>query len=277
MNGAAIVLLRENIILKFVFMFLEGIYLAYIEIPNLPESFASIVIIDGRSGKDFEGFFEGMGIRLLKTLGCTEVYDAISYHPDIVVHHLGGRDILYAPGIPQEFLDKLKELGFTLLKGESHLEPRYPGDIPYNAARVGRYAFHNTRYTDSILRTELEKRGVDLVHVEQGYSKCSVSVVSEDALITSDSGICKAAAGCGISTLLIEPEPSILLPGLSYGFIGGCTGMIGRGKWAVSGRLDTLKSAPAIREFLGERGVEIVELSNGALKDIGSIIPVLSL
>ena len=42
--------------------------------------------------------------------------------------------------------------------------------------------------------------GVRLVSVSQGYTKCSVAVVDDHALITSDNGIAVAARECGCIT-----------------------------------------------------------------------------
>jgi dihydroorotate dehydrogenase len=109
------------------------------------------------------------------------------------MHHLGSEKIIYAPGTNTEFLDALKAYGFRLIEGKTVLSDSYPGNIAYNAARVGNYAIHNFRYTDPLLKDMLEKTGVEFINVKQGYSKCSICIVDQNRIITSDKGIEKAA------------------------------------------------------------------------------------
>jgi hypothetical protein len=102
------------------------------------------------------------------------VYEAISYHPDILLCHAGGNSIVYAPGTDAGFVGELSGLGFKLLEGRTTLKDRYPENIAYNAARVGKYVIHNFKYTDPLLKELFEKEGLDFIHVNQGYAKCSI-------------------------------------------------------------------------------------------------------
>ncbi len=249
----------------------------FIEIPGLPESKACLAIVDGRIEAGIEGAMAKQGITLIKTGKHQGVHDAISYHPDVMLHHLGGRHMVYAPGTPCSTLDRLRDFGLILMEGETALTCDYPGDSAYNVARVGGHAFHNTRYTDPVLRRELEKRGVELIHINQGYSKCSICIVDEKSIITGDKGILKAAGKKAIEVLHIEQEDNILLPGFKYGFIGGSTGLLDRTRLAVSGSAESLNSYAGINEFIKSKGMEIFSLCDGPVKDIGSVIPLAAL
>jgi hypothetical protein len=130
------------------------------------------------------------------------------------------------------------------------------------------------KYTDPVLIKEAKKRDVEPVHVNQGYTKCSVSIVNTNSIITSDKGIANAAEKRGIHALLIEPDENIILPGVSHGFIGGSTGLVSFTGWALTGSLKSLKSASIIKEFLTGKGLDPVILSNNEVIDIGSILPV---
>lgn len=247
----------------------------FIETPNLPKGPVGLVILDGRIDEKIEQSLAKRNIKVLKTCAHADVYEAIAYHPDIVLHHLGEEYIVYAPGTSEHLLKMLKNLSFVLLEGEKHLGPKYPANIAYNVARVGKLAFHNFKYSDPILKQELVRRGVKLVNVNQGYSKCSISIVDEKSIITADRGIAKAAIDNGIETLVIDSDENISLPGLSYGLIGGSTGLLDKSKWAVSGDFWTLASAYKISHFLNERGIELISLSDEQIIDIGSIISLL--
>ncbi len=64
-----------------------------------------------------------------------------------------------------------------------------------------------------------------MVHVEQGYARCSVIPVGGRAMVTADLGIASAAERKGIDTLRISPA-CVHLPGESSGFIGGVCGVM---------------------------------------------------
>ncbi len=248
--------------------------MGFVEIPNLPQKPVCSVIIDGRVSKEIENGLKNLGVETIRTSAHKAVYEAISCHPDVMLHHLGGNRIVYAPETPEHFLDRLSQMGFDLIEGKTYLTDRYPWTIAYNVARVGRFAFHNLRYTDPVLRDELINLGAELVHVNQGYTKCNVSVVDEKSIITSDIGIAKAARKRGIDVLLIPPKENIKLAGFDEGFIGGSTVLLNRDRWAVAGSIHSLNSSDLIISFLGKRGITAVSLYEGPVMDIGSILPV---
>lgn len=252
-----------------------GDLMNFINIPNIPKESIRLAMVDGRISCDLETGLKGMGIELLKTKAHLGLYPAISFHPDAVFHHLGERTIVYAPGAAKSVLDALLDRGFILVKGEKELNPTYPGSIYYNAARVGNLVFHNTKYTDRVLKENFFKMDVELVHVNQGYAKCAISVVDENTIITMDLGIARAAEKKGVDVLAIE-EDAILLPDFNNGFIGGCSGLVDKVKWAVAGDIRKLRSYKKIEEFLRRKGVEIVCLSEDSVVDIGTIIPLLT-
>ncbi|NLD46776.1 MAG: hypothetical protein GX660_06195 [Clostridiaceae bacterium] len=249
--------------------------MSFVNVPNIPQNRVKSVLVDGRIDKNIEAGFEKNGISVIKTELYPALYAAVSYHPDIVFHHLGGNRIIHAPDTSINVIKRLSGLGFELVAGNSELCRNYPGNIRYNAARVGNIAFHNTKYTDAVLRENLENMGVELVHVNQGYAKCSVSIVDENSIITMDKGIARTAEAKGLEVLVIEEE-NIRLPGLDKGFIGGSTGLLDRNKWAITGNIEKLASFYKVYDFLHKKGIEIVCLSKEDVIDIGSIIPIIT-
>ena len=246
----------------------------YLSVPNLPSRRASLVLADGRMDDEARAGLETLGIKAVYTYPHSALHPAVGGHPDIMLFHLGGNRMIYAPGTDTRVLAALEAYGFELIEGATRLSAQYPGDVAYNVARVGRYAFHNLRHTDRILLDRLEAEGIEPIHVNQGYSKCSISIVNSNSMITADRGIERAAARKGLEVLYIGPETGIRLPGLDYGFIGGSTGLAGPDIWLVNGNLDRLGQAGMIREFLKARGVRPVSLSSGPVTDVGSILPV---
>lgn len=245
--------------------------------PNLPNSNVATVIIDGRASQKTRDMLHKHEISFVTTLAHPDVYPAVAYHPDIMFQHIGDNIIVYAPNTPQTILDSLSKMGFDMKRGYTLLEKRYPYTIAYNVARVGAYAFHNTKYTDPIVKELLLERGVELIHVNQGYTKCLTCIVDQYSIITSDLEICKKASEVGIDVLLIEPDKSIMLEPFDMGFIGGVTGLIGKNRIAVAGDLKLHKNSKEILEFLSLKAVDVAMLNDERLMDIGTIIPILQL
>lgn len=245
-----------------------------IETPNLPAGTVTAVIIDGRIPREIKAALERLKIAIIPTEAHPDVYAAVAFHPDIMLHHIGGDVLVYAPGTPEQFLDTLRERGFRLFQGNTVLGDKYPMTVAYNVARVGNYAIHNTKYTDPVIRELLASKGVEFIHTNQGYSKCLTCVVNSNSIITSDHDIHRRVCAAGLDSLLIEPDESIRLEPFSMGFFGGATGMIGKNKLAIAGDLHFHKNYHKIMDFLSLKRVDVVMLNDGKLMDIGTIIPV---
>lgn len=245
----------------------------YLKRPNLPEKAVRLVVADGRIPHCIEEKFKYMGIKVIKTRPYPNIQKAISFHPDIFLTHVGGNKIVYAPKTDGACLAELDKCGFDLVKGETELQRDYPSDIAYNVAVVGSFYFHNLKYTDPVLRSELEKKGLQPVNVAQGYTKCSISVVDENTIITEDKGIARAAESKGIRVLLLQAGQNIALPGIGQGFTGGSSGMLDKSLWAVAGNAGKLVSYQIIEEFLNRKGIGILSLSEEQVLDVGSILP----
>lgn len=246
--------------------------MGFLSTPLIPEGKVKLAVVDYRIGIDTEKSLKDSGIELIKTVRCKELYEAIDGHPDILLHHLGGSRIVAAPNIYDEIVSVLSKKGFAVTKGSTLLVRNYPGNIAYNVLRIGNIAFHNTKYTDKTIIREYEKLGIPVIHVNQGYTKCSVCVLSEKAAITSDLKISKTLEKYGIECLLIKPG-GIFLRNMSYGFIGGASGLLSPKCIAFSGSIEDLEDRHRISEFLHDRGFSITFLSKRKIDDIGSIIP----
>ncbi|QZY56291.1 DUF6873 family GME fold protein [Crassaminicella profunda] len=248
----------------------------FLDTPFLPQRHVKVALVDGRVSHNFMNNLKSMGINIIKTPCCKELYGAISYHPDILLHPIKGKDVVVAPNVYDPLAKLLEKYGLNVIKGETTLRRNYPDNIAYNIARVSNFAIHNLKYTDKSTLKLLEENQIELIHVKQGYSKCSICIVNERAIITSDRGIAKTVEKYGIDPLVIAPG-YIDLPGIEYGFIGGISGLIGKNKIAFSGFLSYHPDYDRILKFLAKYEVEPVFLENKQPIDIGSIIPVLEM
>lgn len=239
--------------------------------PFIPKGRARIAIIDGRASHKVKKGLKLLGVNAIYTCKCDELYESISYHPDIVIHPIDYNKVIVAPNVYDYYNEILPFYGVKVIKGEKKLGRNYPDNIAYNVARISRYAIHNTNFTDEKLKFYLEKEGVEFIHVKQGYSKCSLAIISEKACITSDPSIYKELIKHSVDVLMIEAG-FIELPGLNYGFIGGATGILSKKELLVSGTLIEHPSLNRINEFLRKHKIKIHYLSNNKIIDIGSII-----
>lgn len=244
----------------------------HISIPNFPISKVKLVAIDYRTDKEIVKSLKDMDIDIIKTISCNALYDSINGHPDILMHHVGGKLIVLAPNVYESLGPILVKKGFAVTKGDAWLRRNYPNNVAYNVLRIGEYAFHNLKYTDRQIRLLYEKMNIKLKHVNQGYTKCTVALVNESAVITSDTKIAKEFEKFNIESLLIKPG-GIKLFGLDYGFIGGSSGLISQKEIAFTGSLKGLGDYDRILEFLDKKGVSVKMLSSKKIIDIGSILP----
>src|SRR5690606_21807117 len=117
----------------------------------------------------------------------------------------------------------------------------------------------------------LKKENLEFVDVKQGYSKCSMAVIDERAIITADYPIYKELSKRGIDVLLIQPG-HIVLEGYSYGFIGGATGNLSKDVIMISGSMKEHPDKLKIENFIKRYNKEIYWLSHEKIIDIGTII-----
>lgn len=197
------------------------------------------------------------------------LYEAVKGHPDMLINIFKNKNIVVHAGMSDKFIKTLSDSGMNVIKSKNYLQSSYPYDVILNGFYLESLFVHNIKYTDEVLlELNSEKK---LVNIKQGYSKCSTAIVSCKAVITSDTGIAKALHSENIDVLLLPPG-DILLPGLDYGFIGGCCGLIDERLLAFYGHLDNYAFKSEVVTFLRKHKVEPLFLSKGKLIDRGSIL-----
>ncbi|MFT9496863.1 DUF6873 family GME fold protein [Anaerosolibacter sp.] len=248
----------------------------YLDMPFIPKKPVKTVILDGRTPVIISNSLEKMGIHVVRTTYCKDLYSAISYHPDVLLHPVNEKEIIIAPNVYDNMEKAVTQLGLSAIKGSINLKSNYPHNVAYNVARISNFAIHCFKYTDPILLKLLKEQDVQFIDVKQGYSKCSICIVNERSIITADHGIAKAVEKHGIEALLVSPG-YISLPGVSYGFIGGASGLLGADQIAFSGSLSHHPDYGRVINFLDEQKMNPIFLSHGDPIDIGSMIPILQM
>jgi len=181
-------------------------------------------------------------------------YDSISAHPDIYICKVGAGQIFHGDPL---------ELGFN-----------YPNNIKFNAVVMGDYFIHSLKFTSKNLLAEAKGLNKKLIDVPQGYTKCNMAVVADNAAITSDLGISRALAATSTDIDLLVVTPGfVTLKGHQYGFLGGASGRIGN-EMIFHGNLSVHPDFNKISDFVKKHNCKLTYFEEFELEDIGSIIEV---
>lgn len=225
-------------------------------------------IVDYRISEEELISLENLNISPILCPKSTHVYAAIDGHPDIQINPLSENELILNKDIDLNFSKKLIDLGLNIHFSNSSLNDKYPYNIILNAVNLGNYFIHKLDCTDkNLLNLNKEKF---LINTRQGYTKCSTAIVSDNAIITSDKSIIKSIKDTLIDYLYISPG-NILLPGLDYGFIGGCCGLLDKNTLAFFGDLSYHPDYNIIIDFLNKYNVKPIYLKKGPLTDRGSL------
>ena len=229
-------------------------------------SYKNSVIIDRRTYQQTIVSLESLGFKIVFAPQNTAVYDSISGHPDITICKIADGLLAAAPEFRDYYSRSLPNS--RIICGHLAAAGAYPGDIGYNAAVVGDVLIHNMKYTDKAIRNYFKKT----ISVKQGYTKCSVCVVSDNALITADAGIYDALKKDGRIDVLKVQQGYVELIGMEYGFIGGASGLLEKDLLGFNGNIKMHPDWRNIKDFCKNHGVNVISLANEPLMDIGSII-----
>lgn len=242
----------------------------YISTPNLPTGEVSAVAISCEADKAIASLHSS-GIKTYIIEKNELLPEPIRSHADCQLLHLCDNRILTS----DEHLcaGELQEKFLLSVIGDK-LGNKYPNDVRLNCKIVGNNIFLNRKTISSQVLDFAEFSGLNIININQGYAGCSICAINESAIITDDISIFTAAQNFLNEVLLIS-KGSIRLKGYGYGFIGGCCGKLSPNKLAVNGKIETHNDKYKIIDFCSKHNVEIFELTDEVLTDIGGIIPLL--
>ena len=113
---------------------------------------------------------------------------------------------------------------------------------------------------------------IEIIHAKQGYSKCSLCIVSDNAVITEDNGLAHLLKNYQFDVLLIT-SGDIYLSDAHCGFLGGASCKVSQDKMYFSGDLSSHKDFESIVNFLDFYNVKPIYNKSRKLTDFGGIIP----
>ena len=230
-------------------------------------------IIDSRSPLPAQSRLEDLGFEIILMPRADYLAEPVSAHPDMLIFIGWGKLFCHA----SYYAKNQSLIGGLCLSGKLTLtlshEPtgeKYPHDVLFNCVMLGDSLLCNKNTVSRLILAEAEAHQMNVIHTNQGYTKCSVCKVSERAIITSDASIAKACAACGIDALQIS-EGGVALNGYSCGFIGGATGSDEQNVY-FCGDISLHPDQKKIAELCAAHGKRAISLSEEPLYDVGSIL-----
>lgn len=197
---------------------------------------------------------------------------AIASHPDMLMFIGFGR--LFCHKLYYEdnaaLVDRICEISkLTLTLSNEPTGDKYPQDVLFNAGIIGKRMICNEKTVSRLILNSAQENGYEIIQVPQGYTKCSICVISDHAIITSDKAIARICEASSINVLEVS-DGNISLPPYSYGFIGGASGACGD-KVYFCGSLDSHPDGKRIKEFCKKHQRIAISLSEETLQDVGSL------
>ena len=197
--------------------------------------------------------------------------EGVSSHPDMLVFFCGNKyicnDEYYE--IAKDVFEKINALGYSPIITNDLPQSSYPQDVLFNSLKLGNKILGLTKAMSKALTSLAEENSIELINVNQGYTKCSVCAISDNAIITADQGIAAAAKFCGIDVLKIT-DGNVDLKGYNTGFIGGASGVF-EDKVYFCGDIYRHPDTDNIIDFCAKHKKSCISLSNEALFDVGSL------
>ncbi len=234
------------------------------------------IIADSRMPEEAKKSLKKLGDVLF--LNPTEItYKSISAHPDIFFFQTKN-GFIYAPNAPKRIVKELKKRKIKLTEGKKEVGKKYPETVPYNAVGIGDTLIHNLKHTDSTILSLYPNH----IHVNQGYTRCNLVALNENAFITSmedykttrlqdykEVAETQRHRDAEFKVLYIDPR-QIKLEGHDHGFFPGCCG-VWKNNLVVCGSTKYLKEKEELYRFLKDNNFNLIELYDGELMDVGSV------
>lgn len=239
--------------------------------PNLPANNVTTVIMSGEYMYLAEELNK-LNINTITTSPSVNLPFFERYHTDMQCSYYAQGKIVIDEEA-QHLVKKITKHGVSVELSSSIIKPEYPLNIALNHLIVNDIFIGKVNNTDKYILKFCEENNYKIINVNQGYTKCSTAIVNRNALITADQSIYNACLKQHIDVLKIDAG-DICLYGYNYGFIGGCCCKLSKDIMAFTGKVSKHKNYNEIKSFLLNYGVNLLELSNKPLIDIGGIIPI---
>ncbi len=237
--------------------------------PILPDKRIKKCLIGEAYTNEINDLYE-LGIECITLAPNKALDNEINCHADILSFNCGNGVIFADESIAGELTDVLTKDAIIAV---SDIKSPYPNDIKLNAAFLGDKLLCNKKYIANEILDFCKNQKIEVINTKQGYSKCSVCVLNEKAVITEDSGIAYLLKNCQIDVLEITPG-NIFLSEKHNGFVGGASAKISANELYFSGNPEEHPDYLKIIRFLDKYNIKPIYNKNRHLCDFGGIIQI---
>lgn len=238
--------------------------------PNLPKENVKTVVMS-TINKEIVKRVEELNIKVIPSRDIGELLPFEQSHADLQLLHFDNNTVFVAKEC--EFLKQELQKHFNnIVTINKELKSDYPNNVLLNSVVLSDKIICNTNTICDEILNKAYFDNLDVIHTNQGYTKCSICVVNKNSIITADKSIYKACKN-KIDVLLITPG-YIDLPETDYGFIGGASFKYNKDTLIFTGNIKHHPNYDEIKSFALNHNVYIESLTNRKLLDIGSIIPI---
>lgn len=238
--------------------------------PNLPSGKVNKMFVSSILPQNICDELILLGVEPVKLGKNRRLKSELAYHPDILLFN-------YMPGkwmaeFDNDYFPGNINMNNLLTEVKHHIGNKYPADCIFNSFVVEKTIFCGFVNVGMYENIE-ELSSFSFVSFKQGYAKCSVVLVQENAFITSDKSIYKKLSELKFDCLYVDGS-GIQLNGYSNGFIGGCAGKVSKDLLVFTGNIEQFSAYANIKDFCRNYGVELYSLSSEPLYDYGGLLPV---
>lgn len=196
--------------------------------------------------------------------------DEINEHADILSFNCGDGRIYLDSSIIGEIsglLTDYRAIPCKLIKSP------YPNDVKLNAALLGDKLVCNKKTVSNELLKWANDQNKQIINTKQGYTKCNMCILNDNAVITEDGNIACLLKNYQYNVLKLQPG-YVALSKAHYGFIGGACAKISDREIYFSGDISSHPDFLKISSFLNMFGFNMIYNSNRPLKDFGGIVSI---
>lgn len=237
-----------------------------ISCPTLPKNTVKHALI-GEEYTDISNDLYKLKINTIPLKSNKNLIKEISSHADMLSFSFGDKLIVSRGSLGESVLDFLKiDISYT-----DNIKSPYPNDVKLNGCILSKYLICNPKTVSNEILDNAKQKNLKIIETKQGYSKCSLCVVNDNAVITEDAGLAHLLKIYQFDVLLISPG-SVYLSDEHYGFLGGSSAKISENEMYFSGDIEKHTDYHKILEFLNKYNIKAIYNKKLPLIDFGGLI-----
>ncbi len=211
-----------------------------------------------------------LGIETILLTGNKLLDDEICNHADIQVFNCKNSEFI----VDNEIIGELEPIfNDIMLIPCMAIKSPYPNDVKLNAAILDNKVICNSKFISQEIMTFARNENYEIIHTNQGYTKCNLCIVTDNAVITEDDGLASLLKNYQIDVLKIS-KGNVNLSDAHYGFIGGAGCKIADDAMYFSGDISSHPDYSNIKEFINKYGISLIYNKNRKLTDFGGLVPI---